>query len=465
MPNHPSPPRLLVTGATGYIASRLIPLLLEKGYTVRCLARQPERLRARKWYQQVEITAGDVTRPESLPKAMQGIHTAYYLIHSMSAGHGYEHLDLQAARNFAQAARAAGIEHIIYVGGLADPAEPNLALHLKSRLETGDALREAGVPVTEFRAGVIVGPGSVSFEMIRFIAEQFPLMVGPLWLKHRSQPIATPDILAYLVTALETPACRGQIIEIGCERARTYIDIMTEYARIRGLKRFPLLLPFVPPVLMAFFIDKLTPVNFAYALPLVEGLKNNSLVKERTPLRLFPGIQPMDYAEAVRRALADTHPEHIERIWLDCTPKRAFLLHEGMFVDYRCLPVPVTGLPTDVFLPGIRFEQDKRCSETLLRLKACLSAGTLWVEWNLTRTNTESGWHEESKQPEPKLDCQNQIDAENKLTTRKILEQTLFFLPNGLPGALFGYFILPLLARHAANKVQKTALQTSDKRD
>lgn len=426
LPKHPTTQaqnhKILVTGATGYIASRLIPLLLEKGYRVRCLARNPERLRARNWYPNVEVIAGDVTRPATLPAAMQGVRAAYYLIHSMSAGHGYDRLDLQAARNFGQAAQTAGIEHIIYVGGLADPADPKLALHLKSRIESGAALAEAGVPVTEFRAGVIVGPGSVSFEMIRFIAEQFPLMVGPRWLVHRSQPIATPDILAYLVAALETPACRGRVIELGCQTARTYIDIMTEYAQIRGLKRLPLLLPLIPPALMAFFIDKLTPVEYSYALPLVEGLQNDSLVRERTPLSLFPNIKPLDYAQAVRRALADTHPDTVERIWRDTDRDQAQILHEGMFINYRRW----TGLknlpsfdPPPAEILGMRFRRVERQTENLLRLKADASRwGECWLEWQWTpRAETTA------------------------------LEQTIFFIPNGLPGALFGYFALPRLAQ------------------
>lgn len=292
-PGQPSQKRtILVTGATGYIASRLIPLLLQAGYPVRCLARNPDRLKSRAWYPKIEVIAADVTRPETLPEAMQDVRAAYYLIHSMAAGHGYDRLDRVAARNFAQAARDAGVEHILYVGGLADPGDPQLALHLKSRLDSGDALREAGLPVTEFRAGVIVGPGSVSFEMIRFIAEQFPLMIGPLWLRHRSQPIATPDILAYLIAALETPASRGRIIELGCQTSRTYIDIMSEYARIRGLKRIALLLPFIPPALMAIMIDKLTPVEYSYALPLVEGLQNDSLILDPLPSACFPPSNP-----------------------------------------------------------------------------------------------------------------------------------------------------------------------------
>ncbi len=412
---------ILVTGATGYIASRLIPLLLDAGYFVRCLARKPDRLKGRAWYPQVEVAAGDVTRPETLPEAMQGVQAAYYLIHSMASGHGYDRLDLESARNFAQAARAAGVEHIIYVGGLANPNEPDLALHLKSRIESGAALREAGVPVTEFRAGVIVGPGSVSFEMIRFIAEQFPLMIGPNWLRHRSQPIATPDILAYLVAALETPACRGQVIELGCHAPRAYIEVMAEYARIRGLKRTSLLLPLIPPAFMAFFIDKLTPVEYSYALPLVEGLQNDSLVRDRSPLSLFPAIQPLDYAEAVQRALLDTHPRHMERVWLDRDRDEVHMMHEGMFIDYQRRLTDTKSLeaanaaPTRTFRQGY---QDEIRTPNLLRLKVQdFPLGQLWLEWKLT----------------PRAG-------------KNLLEQTIFLAPKGLIGFLAGY-LLKLWAR------------------
>lgn len=330
----PPSPLILIGGATGYIASRLIPRLLEAGYRVRCLARAPAKLRNRPWFGQVEVLAGDVTRAESLAAAMWGVNAAYYLIHSMSAGQGYHRLDLESARNFSGAAKKAGVEQIIYVGGLADPRE-KLASHLLSRIETGVALREAGVPVTEFRAGVIAGPGSVSFEMIRFIAEQFPLMIGPNWLKHRSQPIAASDIVEYLLAALKTPDCRGEIVELGCEKQRAYIEVMQEYAQIRGLKRRTLLLPFIPPLLMAWMIDKLTPVEFSYALPLVEGLQNDSLVLQPTARRLFPQIEPLDYAEAVRQSLDALDPRQIEPVWLDAGQERMRLKHEGFLIDYR----------------------------------------------------------------------------------------------------------------------------------
>ncbi len=414
---------LLVTGATGYIASRLIPRLLDAGYHVRCLARRPERLRQRPWFGRVEVIAGDVSRPETLPAAMQGVSAAYYLIHSMSAGHDYARLDLEFARNFAQAAKSADVEHIIYLGGLADERE-KLAMHLKSRIESGAVLREAGIPVTEFRAGVIVGPGSVSFEMIRFIAEQFPLMLGPLWLRHHSQPIATENVLDYLLAALTTPACRGQIVELGCEETFTYIDIMRRYAQIRGLKRAALLLPFIPPWFMAFFIDLLTPVERSYALPLVEGLQNDSLVLNRTPLSLFPAIKLLDYTESVRRSLAALHPDTVERVWLEWG-KMPFCLtmrHEGFLIDYRQAALPVSA--AEALQKAEETIRKKRwpvsyapeiAREGLLRLKADASLpGECWLELRAT--------------PQPS-GC--------------LLEQTVFFAPKGLPGFLYWILLKP----------------------
>lgn len=431
---------ILVTGATGYIASRLIPRLLDAGYQVRCLARTPARLKGRRWFPKVEVVSGDVTRPETLPAAMRGVSAAYYLIHNMAAGQGYHRLDLQAARNFALAARIAGVEHIIYLGGLADPADPRLALHMKSRIETGDALREAGVPVTEFRAGVIVGPGSVSFEMIRFIAEQFPLLAGPGWLRHRSQPIATGNVLDFLVAALTTPAARGETIEIGSPDGHTYIDLMLDYARLRGLFRLPILLPFIPLAWMAYLIDHLTPVESSYAFPLVEGLQNDSLVRDRRPLELFPQIRLLDYVESVRLALAETHPAGMERVWLDLDQDVVETLHEGMFIDYR--RVLTDASPQAVFetlrraaQAGLRiglihsFRQDELQDEHLLRLQVAQKIpGRAWLEWQVTPRAGGT-----------------------------LLEQTVFFAPRGLPAFLGWYLLKPFHRRRFDHLIRTLA--------
>lgn len=195
---------ILVTGATGYVGGRLVPRLLAAGYRVRCLVRDPSRLQGRPWLDQVELVRGDMLRPDSLAVAMRDVHAVYYLVHSLGGGGDFSERDLAAARNCAEAARASNVGRIIYLGGLGDP-QVELSRHLRSRHETGEALREAGVPVTEFRAAVIVGSGSLSFEMIRYLTERLPVMICPKWVFTRIQPIAIRNVLDYLVAALACP--------------------------------------------------------------------------------------------------------------------------------------------------------------------------------------------------------------------------------------------------------------------
>src|SRR6185436_12819487 len=203
------------------------------------------RLAARSWFNQIDIVQAEVRTPSTLAHAFEGVDTAYYFIHNMSYGHGYTALELDAARNFARAAEKAAIQHIIYLGGLADP-EGHIAPHMRSRIETGRVLREGKVPVTEFRAGVIAGSGSISFEMIRFMTELFPIVPGPTWLKNKSQPIAIQNVIDYLFAALENPNGRGGIFEIGGPDITTYGDLMLRYGRIRGLYRKMILLLGIP---------------------------------------------------------------------------------------------------------------------------------------------------------------------------------------------------------------------------
>jgi len=307
---------VLVTGATGYIGGRLVPALLEAGYRVRALARDARRLEGRPWSDRIDVIEGDATRPETLAPAMEGVWAAYYFIHSLTDTVEYRERDRRVARDFGYAARDAGVQRLIYLGGLGDP-EADLSEHLRSRQETGAALAEAGVPVTEFRAAVIVGSGSLSFEMVRYLTERLPAMICPRWVYTRIQPIAIRDVLRFLVGALEVPESAGRIVEIGGGDVLTYGDMMKGYARVRGLRRLLIPVPVLTPRLSAHWVHWMTPVHANIIYPLIEGLRNEVVVRDDTARSLFPGIEPMDYETAVRRALASLEAGQVETTWSD----------------------------------------------------------------------------------------------------------------------------------------------------
>jgi uncharacterized protein YbjT (DUF2867 family) len=318
---------------------------LEAGYPVRVLVRDPDCLRGRAWLEKVEVFQGDAFQPATLLSALQGIDVAYYLIHSLHAGSDYAALDLTAARNFGDAARAADVQRIIYLGALGDPAT-KLSPHLRSRQETGAALREAGVPVTEFRAGIIIGSGSGSFELIRHLTERLPLLICPPMLLSRVQPIAVKNVLDYLVAVLQAPASVGRTIEIGGADVLTYGDTLLRYARARGLRRKLLPVRFLSPRLAAMWCGVLTPVSFRIAKPLFEGLHSEVVVRDNVAQELFPQIQLLDYQTALLLALAQLHPAQVDTVWIDAqaAPPGAIVaakttIAEGMHIDrhYRTI--------------------------------------------------------------------------------------------------------------------------------
>lgn len=314
----------------------MIPALLARGFRVPCLAREPNRLRNRSWFSQVEVFQGDVVINTMLVDALQGVSGAYYLIHSMASGKHYPERDLLAASNFARSASVAGVDYIIYLGGLADPREA-IGQHMRSRIETGERLRQSDVPVTEFRASIIIGPSSISFEMIRYLSEQFPIMVGPHWLHHRAQPIAIKDILDYLISTLENPSSRGQVYEIGGPEVMLYAETMLVYARIRGLKRWLVTLPVIPLWLMAFFVEKLTPIQARIASPLMDGMRSDSVVHDDTARRVFSKIEPVGYHSAVTEALKKLFPIDIEPVWESGENSAKIVKYEGFSIECRQL--------------------------------------------------------------------------------------------------------------------------------
>jgi uncharacterized protein YbjT (DUF2867 family) len=333
--------RVLVTGATGYIGGRLVPRLLEAGFRVRCLARDPSRLGGRPWLGEVEVVAGDCLQPDTLAGAMRGVDVAYYLVHSMAAGHHFEQRDVEAARHFADAAKAGRVQRMIYLGGLGD-SDSALSRHLRSRQETGATLQASGVPVTEFRAAVIVGSGSLSFEIIRYLTERLPVMICPRWLYTKAQPIAVGNVLDYLVDALGTPASEGQILEIGGADVLTYGDMLRGYAQARGLKRWLVPVPVLSPRLSSYWVHLVTPVPATIARPLIQGLRNDVVVRDHLAQKLFPQIRPLDYATSVRLALANLNTGEVDTAWSDAMVSSQgdgspvlFTTREGLILERR----------------------------------------------------------------------------------------------------------------------------------
>ena len=267
---------ILLTGASGYIGSRLLRVLEEGGCAVRCMARRPERIAAGR--ATTEVVSGDCLDEASLFAAMDGVDQAYYLVHSMASGPGFAALDRQAAANFGRAAARAGVRRIVYLGGLGDDPH-SLSIHLKSRLETGEALREAGVPVVEFRASIVIGAGSLSFEMIRALVERLPVMICPRWVDTPTQPIAIDDVLAYLRAALDLPDGRGAVFEIGGPEVVSYGEMMREYARLRRLRRLLIPVPLLTPRLSGLWLGLVTPAQARVGRALVEGLRNPTVVR------------------------------------------------------------------------------------------------------------------------------------------------------------------------------------------
>src|SRR6266545_1217548 len=344
---------ILVTGATGYVGGRLVPRLLDKGYRVRCLVRDSASLQGRSWLNRIDVASGDALAPETLVKAMQGVSVAYYLIHGMQGGRISAERDLAVARNFASAAEEAGIERIIYLGELVDPTT-NLSPYLRARHETGYVLRYSSVPVTEFRAGMIVGSGSALFEMIRYLTEREPFLICPAWFFSQAQPIAIRDVLFYLIQALKTPESVGRMIEIGGPTRLTYADMLLGYAKERGLKRVLIRTPFYTPLLSAYWVHMVTPIHWRVVLPLIEGLRARLIVRDSAARRLFPQIKPIDFQTAVHLALGRIQRDHVETSWSDALVTVAgdvkpykFVVEEGTFIETRQLLLDLS--PQDVF--------------------------------------------------------------------------------------------------------------------
>lgn len=358
--------KVLVTGATGYIGGRLVPRLLERGFEVRCMTRDPARLTLDPWRDQVEVVAADVMKPRTLRDALAGCDAAYYLIHAMENAEGFVEQDRIAAENFRDAADEAGLERIIYLGGLGSDDE-TLSKHLWSRHEVGRVLASGVTPVTEFRAAVIIGSGSMSFEMIRHLTEILPVIMSPKWVRTRCQPIAVRNVLEILMDALDFVESGNRIYEIGGPDVLTYEEMMQIYAQVAGLpKRRVIPLPLFSARLSPVLVGLVTPLPVTTARPLIESLMNDVVVTGETP----PGYDPtglITYREAVWRAMARILQLEVATRWSDAVSQ------------------PARPLPGDPVWAGASMELDRRTASS--------RASADDVFWAVTRIGGDVGYY------------------------------------------------------------------------
>ncbi len=477
-------PLILVSGATGYVGGRLVPRLLDAGRRVRVLVRDPRRLEGRDWAARVDVATGDVLRPESLDDALTGVDVAYYLIHSMARGEGYRERDLTAARAFAGAAARAGVRRIVYLGGLGDPAA-DLSKHLRSRQETGEALREAGVPVTEFRAAVVVGSGSISFEMIRYLTERLPVMICPQWVYTRVQPIAVDDLLRYLVAALDAPESAGRVVEIGGADVLTYGDMMRGYARARGLRRRLQPVPVLTPKLSSYWVHLVTPIPATIARPLIEGLRNETVVRDHCAHDLFPAIHPVGYMTAVCAAVASLDTGEVETSWADALVTTggdvqpvALSTQEGKLIERR--QVMVEASPDDVFrvLVTIGGERGYRAWDWAWELRGVADRLVGGVGLRRGRRDPDDVrvgdaldfWRVEAVEPGRLLRLRAEMKVPGSAWLQfetiprgngTMLVQTAYFAPRGLPGLAYWYGLYPVHGRIFSGMIAALAAEAS----
>ncbi|MET7574386.1 SDR family oxidoreductase [Streptomyces sp. NPDC005492] len=366
--------RCLVTGATGYIGGRLVPELVAAGHRVRCLARTPGKLRDYPWAGDVDVVGGDVTDAESIAAALDGVDVAYYLVHALGTGDRFEATDREAARIFGERARAAGVRRIVYLGGLTPSGVPerDLSPHLRSRSEVGRILLDSGVPTTVLRAAVVIGSGSASFEMLRYLTERLPVMITPSWVRTRIQPVAVRDVLRVLVGSARMPADVSRAFDIGGPDVLTYREMMTRYAAVAGLpRRLILPVPVLTPGLSSHWVGLVTPVPASIARPLTESLRHEVVCREHDIARYVPDLpgHPLGFDEAVRLALQRVRDARVTTRWSSASVPGA----------------PSDPLPTDPDWAGGSLYTDRR------ELSVDASREALWRV--IEGIGGENGWY------------------------------------------------------------------------
>lgn len=457
-------PKILLTGATGCIGGRLLAALEAGGRAVRCMTRRPDALTG-KVGPNSSVVRGDCLGPDSLQGAFAGIDTAYYMVHSMGGNADFEAQDRAAARNFGAAARAAGARRIVYVGGLG--SSTGLSRHLRSRHETGDLLRASGVPVIEFRSGIVLGAGSLSFELIRALVERLPVMVCPSWIRTPTQPIALADLVAYLVTALDLPHGDSRLFEVGGAEQVSYRDIMREYARWRGLRRLLIPVPLLTPRLSSLWLGLTTPVYARVGRQLVDGLRTTTVVNDAAAKAAF-AIRPVGLRAAIARAVEEEDAEFATTPWSEATLGAATPLRwGGVRIRGRLIHSAFVDLPV---APAVAFAPIRRIGgaagwyygDWVWRLRGLVDLLLGGVGMNRGRRDTKQlaagdildCWRVDVYEPDTRL----RLAAEMKLPGRGWLEfdvtpreaggsrvrQTAVFDAFGLWGRFYWHALYPI---------------------
>ena len=475
---------VLLTGATGYVGGRLLRRLEAQGLAVRCVCRNPAVLGGRV-ARGTEIVPGDLLQPETLGPAFSGVEVAFYLVHSMQAGPGFEDREREAVTNFARAARDAGVRRIVYLGGLAHGSE--LSPHLRSRAETGRILRSSGVPVIEFQASIVIGSGSASFELIRALVERLPVMITPRWVHTAAQPIAIEDTVAYLAEAVEARAEGSLTVEIGGSEVTSYLGIMREYARQRKLRRWFVAVPFLSPALSSRWLTLITPVYSSIGRYLIESVRAPSVVRNPEAARRFR-VRPMGIAQAIERALANEDRPAAETRWSDAAPPGAWEAALEPSRDVlRNEQVTRVPLPADEAFAPIRRIGGRTgwyFGNWLWRIRGLVDLMTGGVGMRRGRPDPEypregttlDFWRVEVYEPERRL----RLVAEMRVPGRAWLEfraepdgdstmirQIAYFEPRGLGGLLYWYLLWPIheaMFRGMLRRIAAAALKSAHRR-
>jgi uncharacterized protein YbjT (DUF2867 family) len=455
---------VVLTGASGYIGGRLLKALEAAGQPVRCLARHPAFLRSRA-ASSTEVIQADCLDRASLRPAMAGVQTAYYFVHSMGSTGKFETEDRQSARNFADTAREQGVARIVYLGGLGNQDQA-LSAHLRSRHEVADILRSSGVPTIEFRASIVIGSGSLSFEMIRALVQRLPVMICPRWVEVKAQPIAIEDVIAYLIAALELPIEQSAVFEIGGPDQVSYGEIMREYARQCGLRRWMIPVPILTPHLSSLWLGLVTPIYARVGRKLIESMRNPTLVRDLSALTVF-NIQPMGLKEAVKRALLHENLEYAATFWSDALSSSGKPASWGgvrfgtRLVDSRTVHVSVP--PALAFAPIQRiggsngwyfasFLWQVRGFFDLLVGGVGLRRGRRDPH-TLVAGDALDFWRVESFEPDRRLNLMAEMKVPGRAWLQfevepssdgAVIRQTAIFDPAGLSGLLYWYALYPI---------------------